>query len=352
MAEREYEMEKAKFTSKLTEAAMRALSAWLFYAFKFEIRTPKDLVDHFGIKTLITSLSPEVRGEVFSICTGADPKIAAQIDAESVAVMVASMLRSKQVDEEKICKPIPSDHMVEVLDSIWLFGLVFGDQERRPWLEGGLAASQARKRFMAAVHDVIHDERLLEPDEYVSVLETKLVHDGTPPHLLVAAVAKATELHREGKPFSGEHFIKIYTPEEVVGYVDLPDLFLAVEAVAKRQGWIDDLRPIDNLVKGAPNETVITEGAPPGLPLEALDSYPPDAPEAPGEEENRDPEITVGAPASVPPEAELDEDVSDGEFEELELPDDDSESAGVRRAASPPPLGGKDKKKRRGAVTS
>lgn len=79
------------------------------------------------------------------------------------------------------------------------------------------------------------------------------------------------------------------------------------------------------------------------LPPEALDSIPPTA-AAPDEEEDGEPEISVSGPASVPPDAEI-EDVEADDLEELEPP---AEAGAADAPSSPPPLG-KRKRERRHA---
>lgn len=314
-------MDNPVFSSNLQAAIQRVLSGCLHSALTFEIRSYADLVKRFGVKKLITSLSPDVRGKVFCVCNGGgDAARAAKIDAESVALMVSSMLKDMIVDEALICEQISTDHMVEVLPNDKLYALVFGDADGpRPW-DGDRPEC---KRFMAAAHKIIHAECVLEPDEYVSILEEKIVHEKTPAGLLVAGQRDAVALHRDGKTFSGEDFVKIYTPEQIVDYVALTELFPAIEAVARRHGWVKD-----------PVETVSDVG---GLPREVLDSDPPGAFEAKSEDGD-EPEISVSGPASVSPDAEI-EDVEADDLEELDSSDEDGASTGAFDASSPPPLG-------------
>ncbi|KAA0206771.1 hypothetical protein EDM68_01560 [Candidatus Uhrbacteria bacterium] len=86
-----------------------------------------------------------------------------------------------------------------------------------------------------------------------------------------------------------------------------------------------------------PNPAVETKSET-GLPPEALDSDPPDAP-ATKSEDDGEPEISVSGSASVPPDAEI-EDVEADDLEDVE--------ADETAAASPPPLG-KRKRERRHA---
>jgi hypothetical protein len=316
-------MDTPVFSSSLKEAIQRALSGWLYAALKLEIRSYTDLVKCFGVKELITSLSPEVRGKVFCACNGGgDAARAAKIDAESVALMISSMLKDVIVDEAIICREVSTDHMVEVLPNEQLYALVFGAKDGdRPWDKD----REACKKFMAASHAIIHAERVLEPDEYVSILEEKIVHEQTPTELLVLGQLEATRLHRAGKTFSGAHFIEVYAPDALVGYVALTDLHPAVEAVAKQHGWIAD-------------EAKSVTG---GLPPEALDSTPPTAPATKGEDSD-EPELSVSGPISDPPDALL-ADVEADDLEELESSDEENAAGSP---SSPPPLGRKKKDRR------
>lgn len=323
-------MDQPVSASSLKEAIQRALSRWLASAFMLEIISHADLVKHFGIKKLITSLSPEVRGRVHCACSGGgDPARIAKVDPDGVAVMISSMLHGGVVDEKLICQEVSTDHMVEVLPNEQLYELAFGRSGEHPWKNGDAAS----KKFMSACHVALHEEQVLAPDDYVRLLENKIVHEGTPIELLVLGQLEAVRLHREGKTFAGADFIGIYAPDALVGYVELTDLYPAIEAVAKRHGWVAD----------APAEP---EGST-GIPTEALDSVPPPqrnetetGPER--AEENGDPEISVTGPASVPPDVEI-EDVETDDLEELEPP---AAAVGSDVSSSPPPIG---KRRRRHA---
>lgn len=329
-------MDQPVFASNLKEAIQRALSSWLASAFMLEIISYADLVKCFGVKELITSLSPDVRGKVFCACNGGgDAARAAKIDAESVALMVSSMLKDVIVDEALICKEISTDHMVEVLPNDKLYSLIFGGAGKtRPWDGDGPAC----KRFMAAAHDVIHTECLLDdknakgevvvttPENYIKELGIeKIVHEKTPTELLVLGQLEAVRLHREGKTFAGTDFIGIYAPEQIVGYVALTDLFSAIEAVAKRHGWIKA-------------DEGVEANAGTGIPTEALDSIPPEASEANASDEDAEPEISVSGSASAPSDMEFVE-VETDDLEELDSSDEDGASDGASDASSPPPLG-------------
>ncbi|MCR4256605.1 MAG: hypothetical protein NUW08_02765 [Candidatus Uhrbacteria bacterium] len=305
------------FASNLKEAIQRALSSWLASAFMLEIISYADLVKCFGVKELITSLSPDVRGKVFCACNGGgEATRAAKIDGQSVALMISSMLKDVIVDEAVICKEISTDHMVEALPNERLYALVFGDTDGpRPW-DGDRPAC---KKFIAAAHTTLHAERVLEPDEYVALLENKLIGEHTPIDLLVFGQLEATRLHREGKTYSGADFIQVYAPEAVVAYVALADLFPAIEAVARRHGWIKD-----------PNETLDA--------VALADLFP-------AIEGGDEPELSVLGPASGPPDMDL-MDVEADELEELESSDETSE---LDTSSTPPSLGGKRKKDRRDA---
>lgn len=340
-------MDQTVFSSDLKEAIQRALSRWLASAFMLEIITYADLVKHYGIMELITSLSPEVRGKVHCACSGGgDPARIAKVDPESVAVMISSMLKGHVVDEKLICKEITTDHMVEVLANDRLYALVFGRKdEARPWNN---SASDACATFMSRAHQIIHAERVLEPDEYVSILEEQLVHEKTPAGLLVAGQRDAIALHRDGKTFSGERFIEIYTPEAIVQYVELEKLFPAIEAVAKRHGWVKN----DESEKAPENpDASSTENAGSGLPREALDSIPPAASDTKAPDEDGEPEISVSGLTSVPPADGADAD-DDGIVVD-ELVDDEldrayADAGGPVGSSSPPPLGKRRRQKHAG----
>lgn len=291
-----------RYVSQLKDAALRTLSAWLHYALAHELIRHADLIRHFGVKELITKLSPEIRGQVFCACHGGgDPVRAAKVDAQSIAIMVSAMLKDRLIDESLICQAISTDHLVEVLPAAGIYRLVDGDErEGHPWLTGG--TEENRKRFMAAAHAVIHEQAVLSPDDYVRLLESKLVHEQTPTELLVIGQLEATKLHREGKTFSGADFIKVYAPEQITTYVKLEDLFGALWAVATNNHW-----------------TATTTEAEPksesGIPADALDSIPPVATKPVDDE----PEISITDPKSGPPTASADD---DHQLLELDVEDD------------------------------
>lgn len=335
--------------SELTEPIQRWLSSCTSSAFKHNRVSAKALVQHFGIQSLIIALSAKVRGLVFCACNGGgEPERAAKIDAESVALLLSSMLKSGIVNEMLILKEISFDHMVEVLPNEKLYALVFGNEEKRLW-ENGNAGSKA---FMAEALEVLLEEALLSPETYVSTLkEEMLIHTETPPELLIAAQRLALAMNREDKRFTDANLIGIYTPEKLVEYVELTDLFPAIEAVARAEGWIE-----------AKAEEPTHEIAATGIPSEALDSVLPDP-----IEEDDGPEIEIGATNSDSLSADdaamvlevenleeedemVLEDMEDGETGAVNAPEDEAklaledESDSPKKAATPPPLKGRNKK--------
>ncbi len=332
-------METSGYVSQLKEPIKRALSRWLASALMLKIVTYADLVRFLGVKELVTSISPEVRGMVFCACNGGGiPERASKVDAHSIAITISSMLRDQLVNEELVCQEISIDHMVEVLENSKLYALVFGEGETRPWKNG----EDTSKKFVAAVHTALHEEAVLSPDDYVRLLENKLVHEQTPTELLVLGQLEATRLHRAGKTFSGADFIEVYAPDALVGYVALTDLQPAVEEVAKQHGWVADVTPIDK--EAAPDaaeaQSESETGADSGIPVEALDSLPPPS--------NEEPEISISGSNSSPPvEAGDVEDDLDALELEVDGLEDDSRS---HSDSNPPPLGNKRRREKKHAA--
>jgi hypothetical protein len=250
------------FKSGLPKPIQRAMSDWLRFAIGGKIITHADLIAHFGIAKVITSLSAEVRGLVLCKCNGGgDPVRAAKMKAEIVASTIASMLEDKLVSAEDICQEISTDHMVEVLSSQELYRLVFGKPgEKKRWLHEG-KAKPASKAFMVAVHRVLQAESLLgdkTATEYVKALgEEKFIHDKTPPRLLVECQRQMLARNRDGKLFTDDDLLKVYAPNELIQYVDLVDLFKAVEAVAVLNTWVEEPKPAEPPSPAAPPQPVV-----------------------------------------------------------------------------------------------
>jgi hypothetical protein len=272
---------KIEFETKLTKAIQRALSRWLHAAFSLEIITQKGFIDHIKIETLITKLSAAVRGKVFGACVKSDPEFAAKLDASVVAATIGSALQGGLVTPADICKEITTDHMVEVLSSQELYRLMFGKpDEKKRWLHED-KASASSKSFMAFVHKVIQQELVLGKDtatQYMKELgDAKVIHEKTPPTLLAHGQVAMIEKYRANKLFTDADLIAIYTPSELVNYVDLSDLFPVVEAVARENSWIIEVP--------APPKTEIPAGA--------LDSVAPPAPSGEPKPEDEEPVMVV-----------------------------------------------------------
>ena len=224
-------MQNRDFVSALDKSVQRALSSWLYRAFEGKISTYAELIEHFGITEVIKKISPKVRGKVLTTCNGGgDAERASKMNAEIVANTIASMLDDKLVTPAEICKEISTDHMVEVLPAQELYRFLFGKPV-------------TSKMFMAQVHKVIQAEQLLgekTASSYMSIIgDQKVIHEKTPTRLLASCQIAMLGKNRAGEIWSDEDLIGVYTPNELVEYVDLTDLFPAVEAVATLNAWVE-----------------------------------------------------------------------------------------------------------------
>ncbi|MCC7522425.1 hypothetical protein IT407_01300 [Candidatus Uhrbacteria bacterium] len=251
------------FVSTLETPIQRAMSGWLHHAFTGKNISSADFIEHFGIIEVIKKLSPKVRGKVLVTCNGGgDSERASKMNADIVASTVASMLEDKLVMPEDICKEISTDHMVEVLPSNGLYRLIFGKRERMT------------RQLMTHVHKILLGEHLLGDKTASSYMRTigddKIINEQTPPVLLALCQMAMLEKNRAGTVFTDDDVLGIYTPRSLVEYVDLADLFTAVEAVAKLNGWIE---PKPGLPEG-----VVTPSDLPPPPAASAESTPPPLP--------------------------------------------------------------------------
>lgn len=256
-----------EFVSALETPVQRALSSWLYRAFEGKISTFAGLIEHFSITEVIKKISPKVRGKVLTTCNGGgDAERASKMNAEIVANTIASMLDDKLVTPEEICKEISTDHMVEVLPSQELYRFIFGKPgEQKRWLHDEKRETPS-KTFMAQVHKVIQAERLLgekTASSYMSIIgDEKVIHEKTPARLLASCQIAMLLKNRTGEIWSDEDLLGVYTPSELVEYVDLSDLFPAVESVATLNTWVE----VEKQKPGLPDGVVTPSELPPPSP--------------------------------------------------------------------------------------
>jgi hypothetical protein len=219
------------FVSKLDTSIKRGLSAMLHYAFTGGIITYEFFIDTIGVKELIMMLSPQVMGLVVSeVVGGFKPELAAEQDPEIMGLMIHSNLKKGLTTAAKVCKQISPDDMVKFIPNRQLYELVFGKPA-------------TSKTFTAAVLEIIIAENLLgeeTPASYLKALKIdKIVHEKTPLALLTRFSTSAYVKASANQPFSATDFLGVYTPEELVKYVDLDDLFAPMQAVAELNKWVD-----------------------------------------------------------------------------------------------------------------
>ncbi len=261
------------FETKLSEPIQRGKSRILNSAFTRKIIPHEAFVDHIGIVKLITEISPEVRGKVSCTCNGGgDPKRAAKMNAEIIASVIESQLKDVLITASDVCKEISTDHMVEVLDWKHLHRLVFG----KPITD---------KMFMVDLIKITLSEKLLGEQTASAVMraigDSKMFHGDTPVRLLLAYQKASMEMNRSGKVFTDEDTFGVYTPDELVTYVEIADLFRVIEAAGELNGWVE---------KEAP-KLPESGGLPPGV---ATPSEFPDPPKVgEGTEGGDDPEMEV-----------------------------------------------------------
>lgn len=227
------ETQKDGFDSTLKESVQRGQSRMLNSAFRNKIKTNAELIKDVGIVVLIKSISAEVRGRVFVACNGGGDAVrASKMDEDIVAMTIESMLTSDPplVTPDDVCREISTDHLVEKLPRKELYRFMFGQPV-------------TSKPFMAEVLRIILEERLLGDRTASSYLraigDDKIIHENTPTHLLVLGQQSMLVQNRNGTVFTDDDLVVVYTPGDLVEYVELSDLFGAVQAVAELNGWIE-----------------------------------------------------------------------------------------------------------------
>lgn len=283
------------------------LSRMLQSAFAGKINTYEEFISHFGILEVIKKLSPRVRGKVLVACNGGgDPERASKMNADIVASTVASMLEDKLVTPDDICKEISTEHMVEVLPHQGLYRFLFGKMF-------------SDKTFIKEILEIILQERLLGESTASSFMQAvgddHVINESTPPILLALCQLEMLKLNREGKTFTDDDLLQIYTPKALVEYVAPAHLFAAVEAVARLNDWLEK-KP------GLP-EGVVTasEFPPPG------ESSPPPLP---GKKEKKNKKRNSSVPDDEP---EVTSTLASSGEEELTLDIDDEEGDGTAAPA-------------------
>jgi hypothetical protein len=260
-----------------------------------------------------------------------DAKRAAKMNTDIVASMIESMRGDKLVADADIVKAISTDHMVEVMPSIELFRLIFGKPgEQKRWLHEDKDSVSSRS-FMAQTHAIGLSELLLGDDTHAAYIKklgiTKIVHEKTPPVLLALGQISALEKNGAGELFTARDFLGIYTPPELVAYVDLADLYPFIGAVAELNGWIEAEPPKEekpDLLKDVITPSELPPAMPPPLP-----------------KSDDEPEMEIDA-AATGDELTLDVDDLD------DKPDEGDEDTKVLERDSVPAGGKKAKKKAQG----
>lgn len=292
-------------------------------ALQLGILTPADVVEHFGVATMIATISdPDHRAEMLAALKQADADTARELEVEFAGVLLKTAVKVGRVTASQIC------------DAVGINGVVYYQSQPAVWSlllkkEWAIRQDTADRELVGKMLQLIIELKLLDDPEkgmdtyraiVLAITALALVKQ-MPAELVAQAWQLAMDKGEESENYTAVDALGVLTPELLAQKMDLTDLVHPLHAVARKYGWEAVAKPEQEQKLDTDEE--VTDGQPPD-PASIK-------PKPEGDEEVL--ELEAEEPSGVHPGAAM----GSGGSNSFPPPDESAPTPPVEPAPLPPP---------------